>query len=161
MEFGIEPKEKPRSLWPFVLAGAVIVGLLLLAAGVFSHHAARNAPSAKPLPLGPVEQSYASNVKFENLQMSRFENMFHQQVTYVVGDIYNSGNRTVADVAITVEFDNVQGQVVLRQTLRPMEPQMVPIQPGQRQAFQLAFDQVPEDWNMVYPAIHITGLLLR
>ena len=162
MEFGVEPsKGKRRSLWLYLLAGAVIVGLLLLVFWTPSQHMAQPAPSAKPLPFGPGEQSYAANVKFENLKMSRFENMFKQQVTYLAGDIHNSGNRTVADVEISVEFRNIENQVVLRQTLRPMEPKPVAITPGQRQSFQLGFDQVPDDWNENYPTIRITGLLLR
>jgi len=162
MEFGVEPtQDKPRSLWPLMLAGAVIVGGLLLAFGLLPPHVTPSAPGEKPLPFGPAEQGYAANVKFENPKMSRFENLFKQQVTYVAGDICNSGNRTVADVQITVEFHNIENQVVLRQTLRPMEPKPVAIPPGQRQSFQMGFDQVPDDWNMVYPTIRITGLALR
>ena len=161
MEFGVEPKEKRRSLWLYLLAGAVIAGVLLVVFWTPSQHVAQVTPNIKPLPFGPAEQSYAANVKFENLKMSRFENMFKQQVTYLAGDIFNSGDRTVADVQITVEFHNIQNQVVLHQTLRPMEPNPVAIPPGQRQSFQLGFDEVPGDWNENYPTIRITGLLLR
>lgn len=161
MEFGLEPKEKRRSLWPFLLAGAAIVVVLLLAFGFLSHQSAKRAPIAKPLPFGPAEQHYASNVQFQNLSMSRFANMFHQEVTYLMGDIYNGGNRTVTNLEVTVEFQNVQKQVVLRQTVRPMGPKPAPIGPGQQQSFRLGFDQVPSDWNMVYPKIRVTGLALR
>lgn len=161
MEFGVEPKEKHRPLWPFLVAGAVIVVVLIFAFGLVSHHSAREAPGTKPLPFGPAEQSYAANVKFENLTMSRFENMFHQQVTYVMGDIQNEGNRTVGNLAITLEFRNIQNQVVFRQTVRPLGPNPTPLQPGQIQSFRLGFDQIPPDWNEQDPNIHVTGLVLH
>ncbi len=162
MELGVEPPpKKRRPLWLFLLAGAGIIGLLLLVFWTPSHQVPRPAPRPKPLPFGPAERGYADKVKFQNLKMSRFENMFKQQVTYVAGVIDNGGDRTVRDVEITVEFHNVENQVVLSQTLRPMEPKPVAIPPGQGQTFRLAFDQIPDGWNEDYPTIRITGLLLR
>lgn len=161
MPLGIEPSEKHRPLWPFLLAGAAIVALVLLGFGLTSRHAARQAPATKPLPFGPAERSYASNLKFENLQLSRFENMFHQQVTYLAGDVYNAGNRTIDNLEVSVEFQNVEGQVVYREKVRPLGPDPTPLQPGARQTFRLGFDQIPADWNEAEPTIRVTGLALH
>jgi hypothetical protein len=161
MEFGIEPREKSRPMWPFLLAGAAMVVLALIGFGLFSHQTVTRAPRTKPLPFGRAEQSYAANVRFQDLKMSRFENMLHQQVTYLVGNIENTGNRTIGDLEITVEFRNVQNQVVLRQSVRPLESRPVPIQAGQQRAFQVGFDGVPADWNEQYPAIRVSGLVLE
>lgn len=161
MPFEMEPTERNRSLWPFLVAGAVIVVVVLVAFGLFSSQPAGHAPAARPLPFGSAEQGYAPNVQFQNLHMSRFANMLHQQVTYVMGDINNSGNRTIGDLEITLEFKNVQGQVVYRRTVRPLEPNPMPIGPGQRRSFDLGFDQVPDDWNEAYPTIRVTGLVLQ
>jgi len=158
---GVDSGEKSRPLWPFLLAGTAIVVLVLLGFGLASRHAARQAPAAKPLPFGPAEQSYAKNLQFENLKMSRFENMFHQQVTYLAGDVFNTGIRTVGNLEIGVEFRNIQNQVVLRQKVRPLGPSPTPLEPGERHSFRLGFDQVPAAWNEQYPAIRVTGLALH
>jgi hypothetical protein len=155
------PGEKRRSLWPFLVGGAIIVVVVLVIFGFFSGPSGSNAPSAKALPFGPADQSYAADVKFENLRMSRFANILHQQVTYVMGDIYNAGNRTIGDLQINMEFRDVEGKVVYQETLRPLEPNPVPIRPGERRSFQLAFDQIPSDWNEANPTIRVTGLVLQ
>ena len=113
------------------------------------------------LPFGPAEQSYVSHVRFEHPNMSRFANMLRQEVTYVTGDIYNDGNRTIANLQVTMEFRNVQNQIVYRKTVRPLGADPQPIGPGQMRSFDLGFDQIPDTWNEVYPTIHVTGLLLK
>lgn len=161
MAFEAQSTEERRRLWPLLLAGAAIVLVLLVIFGSASHPNSPQAPSPKPLPFGAPEQSYASRVGFQNIQLSRFENMFKQQVTYVDGDIVNAGNRTIGDLEINVQFRNVQNQVVMQQTMRPLEPQPIPIGPGQQRSFRLAFEQVPDDWDMQNPTIRVTGLLLQ
>lgn len=161
MPFEVEPTEKRRRLWPFLVLGAVVIVGVLVFFGFFSGQSGRTAPSAKTLPFGPAEQSYAANVKFENLHVSRFANILHQQVTYVMGEIDNAGNRTIGDLEINVEFRDVEGKIVYQEKLRPLEPNPVPIRPGERRSFQLAFDQIPSDWNEANPTIRITGLILQ
>jgi hypothetical protein len=160
VNFKIEPSEKPRSLWPFLLIGAVVVVVLLLVFG-WVERPGPAGPVEKPLPFGAAEQAYAGNVKFENMKMSRFANFLNQEVTYLDVDIDNQGNRSIAALAVTVEFRNIENQVVKRQTLRPLGEQAAPIAPGERRSFRLAFEQIPDDWNMQYPNIKVTGLVLR
>lgn len=161
MPFEAEPTEKHRSLWPFLIAGAVIVVAVLVGFGLFSTHTARHSPATMPLPFGPTEQAYVSNVRFEHPKMSRYANMLHQEVTYVTGDIYNDGNRTITNMQVTMEFRDVQNQVVYTKSVRPMGANPKPIAPGQMRAFDLGFDQIPDTWNEVYPKIRVTGLLLK
>ncbi len=160
VNFKVEPEEKPRSLWPFLLIGAVVVVVLVVVFG-WLERPGPPGPSAKPLPFGAAEQVYAGNVKFENLKMSRFANFLNQDVTYLDVDIVNGGDRAIADLAITVEFRNIESQVVKRQTLRPLDEHAAPIAAGERRSFRLAFEQIPDDWNMQYPKIQVTGLVLR
>jgi hypothetical protein len=160
VNFQIDPVEKRRSLWPFLLIGAGVVILLLALFGLLGR-SGRPERAAKPLPFGAAEQAYAKNVKFENPKMSRFANMLNQDVTYVDGDIVNQGNRSIAALEVTVVFRNVENRVVKRQTVRPLHPGAAPIAPGEHRPFRLAFDQIPDDWNMQYPNMQVTGLLLR
>jgi hypothetical protein len=160
VNFKIESEEKPRSLWPFLLIGALVVVALLLVFG-WLERPGPPGPAAKPLPFGAAEQVYAGKVKFESLKMSRFANFLNQEVTYLDGDIVNQGDRSIAELAVTVEFRNIENQVVMRQTLRPVNEHAAPIAPGEHRSFRLAFEQIPDDWNMQYPNIRVTGLVLR
>ena len=116
---------------------------------------------AKPLPVGAAEQAHAGKVKLESLKMSRFANFLNQEVTYLDGDIVNGGDRPIAAIAVTVEFRNIENKVVLRQTQRPLNDHAAPLAPGERRPFRLAFEQIPDDWNMQYPSMQVTGLVLR
>lgn len=160
VNFEVSPSEKRRSMWPFLLIGAAVVIVVVVLLGVLGGPA-RPGPARKPLPFGAAEQAYAPNVKFTNPKMSRFANMLNQDVTYVDGEIVNEGNRSIAALAVTVVFRNVENKVVKRQTVRPLHPGAAPIAPGERRPFRLAFDQIPDSWNMRYPDMQVTGLVLR
>jgi hypothetical protein len=161
VNFKVDPGEKQRSLWPFLLIGAVVVVVLVLVFSWLGGRPAGPAPEAKPLPFGATEQAYAGKIKFENLKMSRFANMFNQEVTYLDGDMVNEGDRSVAGLQVTVVFRDIENNVVLRQTVRPLNGRAAPLAPGERRPFRLAFEQIPDSWNMQYPSIQVTGLVLR
>jgi hypothetical protein len=161
VKFEVDPGEKQRSLWPFLLIGAAVVVVLVLVFGWVEQRPGGPGPVVKPLPFGAAEQAYAGKVKFENLKMSRFANFLNQEVTYLDGDMVNGGDRPVAAIAVTLEFRNIENKVVLRQTQRPLEESAAPLAPGERRPFRLAFEQIPDDWNMQYPSMQVTGLMLR
>ncbi len=161
MDFEVQSTEKPRGRWPFLLIGAAVVVVLVVLFSWVSRQTGRQSPGQARLPFGPAEQAYAPNVKFENLKMSRFANMLNQDVTYLAGEVVNQGNRTIADLQVTVEFRNQQNQVVLREARRLLGFEPVPIPPGGREAFRIGFDKVPSDWNVHYPNIQVTGLVLH
>jgi hypothetical protein len=161
VNFEVGPTEKRRSLWPFLVIGAAIVVVVLLALGWLGKESARQSPAQKPLPFGSAEQSYAPQLKFENLKMSRFANMFDQEVTYIAGDVVNQGNRTIADLQVTVVFRSVQNKVVRREVVRLLGMRPQPIPPGGKQSFRVGFEQVPDTWNMRDPDMRVSGLLFQ
>lgn len=161
MPFEEKPTEKHRSLWPYLIAGAVIVVAVVVGLGLFSTHKAKHSPATTSLPFGPAEKAYVSNVRFEQPKMSRYANMLHQEVTYVTGEIYNNGNRTIANMQVTMQFHDVQNHVVYSKSVRPLGANPKPLGPGQMRSFDLGFDQIPDTWNEVYPTIQVTGLLLK
>lgn len=161
MNFEVKTGEKPRSRWPFVLIGALVV---IVAVGLFfffGGQPAQKSEKAKPLPFNAAAQAYAPNVKFEKLKLSRFANMFNQEVTYLAGDVVNQGNRTIANLQVTLEFRNVENKVVMKKTRKMLGTRPSPIPPGGRQSFRLGFEGIPKDWNMRNPSIQVTGLVLK
>lgn len=146
---------------PF-LVGAVVV-LIVFGAFYFalSFSGTSNSTVQKPLSFGPAEQEYVTNIKFENLNLSGFENMLHQKVTYLSGDISNKGPRTIRAAEITVEFYDQSNKVALRDRRRVIGDNTRPLESGETESFQIGFEAIPDSWNHKFPAIHITGLDLE
>ena len=119
------------------------------------------ATAQKSLAFGSAERAYVQQIKFENLSLSGFENMLHQQVTYLNGDISNTGSRTIQGAEVTVEFFDQNDKVALRDTRRIIGKDTRPLESGETRDFQLGFEAIPNGWNHKFPAIHITGLDLE
>jgi hypothetical protein len=146
------------------LAGAVIVALVVGVAVLWSSHESKVTPTAAPaLPMGPPEQAYVPQIKFSRpaTPMSRATNFLNQEVTYVFGTAENDGPRTVNQIQVTLEFHDVFNQVVLRDTETLLPPHTPAIPPGQSYDFQLNYEHLPEQWDMQYPTMTITGLDLK
>ena len=142
---------------------AVVIATLILAAVVyyFGFHTAPPAPSqqaAIQLPFGADEQAYASKLELGNFAMSRAENYLHQEVTYLDGDIRNNGDRTLRNVAVTVEFQDELQQIALRDSQPVLPGVSAQLAPGQTAHFQISFDHVPASWNMQMPSVRVTGI---
>ena len=156
------PAEERSRLPVAFLAGIVIVTLLIGAAALFSRYAAPSANEEdKPLPVGPEEQAYASQIHLLEPKMSRAANFLNQEVTYIFGTVENGGNRKVKQIEITLEFHDPFNQVVLRDKQRLFLPTAPPMAPGQQRDFQVPYEHISAEWNNVYPTIRVTGLQLN
>jgi hypothetical protein len=157
----LEPEDRNRLAVSFTV-GLVIVLLVFGGFYLAMRFSGQSKPaSEKPLAFGPAEQSYVANLNFENLEMSAFENMLHQKVTYLNGDISNRGTRTVRAADITVEFYGAANKLVLRETHRIIGNGTRPLETGETRAFQIGFEAIPASWNHQFPAIRVTGLDLE
>jgi hypothetical protein len=153
------PSEERSRLPIAFVGGLVIVTLLLGAAVLLSRYSTPVGPQVlKPLPMGPAEQAYASQVHFLEPKMSRAANFLNQEVTFVFGTLENGGNRRIKQIEITLEFHDPFNQVVLRDTQRLFSPGAAPLGPGQQRDFQVGYEHVSAQWNNVYPSIRISGL---
>lgn len=161
MPFEIQPREKPRSLWPAIGLGVVVLALIALAITWLGRGSPAPSTAPQNLPFGSPERAYAPQLKFENLNLSRFANMFDQEVTYVAGDVENQGNRTVLDVQVTFVFQDVNGKLVHAETVPLLGLRPVPIPPGGKQSFRVGFEQLPDTWNMRDPDLRVSGLILK
>jgi hypothetical protein len=157
----MEEEGKHGFAGPFLI-GAVIMAILFAVFYLAMGHSEQPSPVAqKPLAFGAAEQSYVAEIKFENLNLSAFENMFHQKVTYLNGEMTNSGPRTIRAAEVTVEFHDSGNRVVLRDTRRIIGGSIRPLAGGEKQAIQIGFESIPASWNGQFPAMRISGLNLQ
>lgn len=153
--------DRSRMGGPF-LVGAVVVVLVFGALYLAIRFSGGSTSTVqKPLPFGAVEQAYVAEITFENLNMSSFENMLHQKVTYLDGDISNKGSRTIRAAEVTVEFYDQQNKLALRDTRRIIGDNTQPLESGETQDFRIGFEVIPDTWNHKFPSIRITGLGLE
>lgn len=174
MEENREPltleEKSPLGRWRLPLAVAVIVGLALL--GLIAW-LVRPAPGERPAaipatlpPLSAEAEAYVSQIEFSGLQLSRWENFLGQNVIYLDGTVTNHGPRRILALDLTLEFLDLQKQVVLRESLRAVgrkEPfeRSAALPPGQSRSFRAAFEHLPADWDHALPRITVSGLLLE
>lgn len=157
----IPSAERSRLPVAFVI-GLVIVALLVGAAVLLSRYSTPAGPEAlKPLPMGPTEQAYASQIHFLEPKMSRAANFLNQEVTFIFGTMENGGNRRIKQIEITLEFHDPFNQVVLRDKQRLFSQYDAPLTAGQQRDFQVGYEHISAQWNNVYPTIRVTGLDLN
>ena len=153
---------KKREMPVAFLAGIAIVAIVVAGAVFWSAHSGSATPTApQALPMGAAEQAYASQITFSEPKMSRAANFLNQEVTFVFGTVQNNGPRTVNQIQVTLEFHDVFNQVVLRDSQRLFPDRTAPLAPGQQFDFQLSYEHVPEQWNMHYPTVRVSGLDLK
>jgi hypothetical protein len=143
-----------------VVAIAVVVGLVLIAAFLL-REPTRTAPQIPP---------YASKLKISDLKMSQAQNFVGASVTYIDGNISNSGDKIVSHTVVRVTFRDSYGQVAqieevpikLLQTSGPypdtVDLAAAPLAPGQTKPFRLIFEHVSEQWNQAYPELQIVAV---
>jgi len=153
-----------RSWLPWTIAGGVIL-LGLVALIVFSgRHQALPQPGGAQL---AQPDPYAANLTIANVKMSEAANFAGGKVTYIDGEITNSGPKTLTGVTVQLGFHNELGELSQKETMainliRTREPYVdtqpvsaAPIQPGQQREFRLILDHVTMDWNQQYPEIRV------
>jgi hypothetical protein len=155
-------REDKSRLGISLLVGLAVVLLVFGAFSLAMRYSGESKPVAlKPLPFSPAEQAYVGNIQFEHLEMSGFENMLHQKVTFMNGDISNKGTRTIRAADVTVQFYNTADKVIKRETRRIVGNGTRPLESGETRTFQIGFEAIPEDWNHQFPKLQVSGLDLE
>jgi hypothetical protein len=158
------PGEQPADRGPSRFALMVAAAAVLIVLAAFYLWPGRQSPSrggaqeAHP-PFGPEERAYATKIRIENMAMSRAENFLNQEVTILAGELVNTGERTLREVELTVEFDDAMNQIALREPRLALHSVNPPLGPGERRAFDVSFEHIPSQWNMQQPVVRVTGLL--
>jgi hypothetical protein len=117
-----------------------------------------DAPQQAHFAFGAAEQAYATSVHIENVALTRAENFIHQEVTTLTADLVNSGSRSLRGVEITITFSDDMNQIALRESRAVVASPNPPLAAGERRQFDIAFEHIPNSWNMQQPLARITGL---
>jgi hypothetical protein len=155
---------------PWIIAAAVvIVGL-----GVWIVVGDRANPDSPVASTGMAPPDpYAASLPISGLQMSEADSFSGAKVTYIDGQISNTGNRTLTAITVQVGFHSDVGQYAQRlavplSLIRTRQPYIdiesvsaAPIEPGQHRDFRLIFDAVPADWNQQYPELRVISVHSR
>jgi hypothetical protein len=159
-----EIDQEERSRFPAALAAGAVVVLLVAGAIVLLSHFITPPRQAADvtLPFGAAEQAYASQVHFQNLQLSHSNNLLNQEFTYVGGIVSNDGPRAVDAIEVVIEFHDAFHQVILRETERPIRRTDMPLRVAEQREFQITIEQgIPSQWDQQYPSIRVAGLSLE
>jgi hypothetical protein len=158
------PGEQPPERGPFSFALMVAAaGLVIVLAG-FYLWPGRQSPSRAGSqqvhpPFGPEERAYAAKIAIENLALSRAENFLNQEVTILAGDLVNTGDRSLREIELTVEFSDDMNQIALRESRLALTSASPAQEPGERRPFDVSFEHIPTSWNMQLPTVRVSGLL--
>jgi len=153
-------RETGRQFGVALLAGLVVVVVISVGA-YFLLRGGAGAPGAlPPLPWGAAEQAYAAQIKFGNFNLTRATNMLKMEITNVDGAIQNGGDKSVVDVEVALEFEDLSHKVIFRDSRRILTGAPA-LAAGETRAFRLSFDNVPAGWNQVPPKFTITGMQLQ
>ena len=152
---------------PWIVAAFVIVlglGFLIVAGG-------RSQPDASANSTGmAAADPYATKLSITGLQMSEATSFSGAKVTYIDGQLANTGDKALAAITVQVGFHSDVGQFAQRVALplsfiRTRQPYVdtepvsaAPIEPGQTRDFRLIFDTVPADWNLQFPEIRVISV---
>ena len=152
---------------PWIVAAAVVIlglGILVVVGG-------RSTPGDSAAGTGmATADPYAAKLSISGLQMSEATSFSGAKVTYIDGQIANTGDRTLTAITVQVGFHSDVGQFAQRVALplsfiRTRQPYVdtepvsaAPIEPGQTRDFRLIFDTVPADWNLQFPEIRVISV---
>ena len=159
------PVEEERDSSRLIIAGAVAVVIAVMVAIAFF---LRESP--KPV---KVASPYIASLKLSDFKMSAEENFIGATVSYIEGDITNTGDKAVTHVMVEVTFQDSIGQLAQREEvplrvvrtngayLEPVDLSVVPLGPGKTEPFRLTFDSISTQWNHAYPDIRVTDVTVK
>jgi hypothetical protein len=161
----VNPTNEPaQSNFRPILIGLVIVIVVVGAIAL----AFRSEPKKAAEP-----SSYASNLKFSDLKVSAAQNFAGATVSYLDGQIANTGNQTVIHALVQVTFRDDMGQTAQKEELpihvlriggpydEAVDLNMSPLLPGQSKPFRLTLEDISAQWNHAYPDMQVTQVVVK
>lgn len=139
---------------------SIVFGLaMILILGAFGWLTFGPKPAPPPPPVLTDEaKQYLGNLALSDVHMQASESMVNQRVIEILGSIANKGNRLVKLAEVTCVFRDYSGAEVKRERVAIVGASGVGLAPGVSKPFRLAFDDVPQTWNEVMPALVIAQI---
>ena len=121
---------------------------------------------------GPADQTnpYVSKLQLSSLHMATAENFAGGTVTYIEGNLANTGDRKLTDARVEVQFKNALGEVSQKEQLPltillPNAPyvdygplERAPLGPGQARGFRLTLEHITADWDGQIPQVRVVSV---
>lgn len=156
------PRDKPQTSVITLVVAAVVVlamaGSIWFLSTPLQNKTQPSGHEMGVMKMGPAEQDYAKNLRFEKIGLSRAENFLHQEVTTLNGEVVNGGALPVQGLFVTTEFSDDLNQIVLRETRGVLGVPLVELAPGERREFAISFEHVPSSWNRQEPVLRVASL---
>ncbi len=143
--------DEERSSAVYVVAAATVMAVVIAVVVLLSRGVERPSPAASAM--GEEQNAYLRQITVADASMSAAENFLGHRVTYLDAKVTNRGTKTIRELELELTFVDTLGQVVLRETARPVTSQILPLKPGETRAFQVSFEHMPVDWNQAPPTI--------
>jgi hypothetical protein len=141
--------DRGRSLLPLIFGISAAIAVLL--AGVaWLMHARLTRPAVRP-PLSAEARDYLAQIEVTDARMSAAETPLGTTETYLDAHVVNRGPRTVRQLDLQLEFEDMMKQVVLQQVSRPVTENTAPLKPGETRNLHITFDHMPAEWNQAPP----------
>jgi hypothetical protein len=112
----------------------------------------------------PPELSEEARAYLPSLALSKDTGMeakqdaLGQTLLEITGSITNNGGRVCESVEVNVVFRDPDGVEIDRQRSAIVDRRAGPLEPGETQQFRMAFDNVSEYWNQVFPSLFISQI---
>jgi hypothetical protein len=145
---GVSDQGRSPVLMIFVISAA-IAGILALA-GWWMHGRLTTPPVRSPM--SSEAQEYLQQIAVTDARMSAADTPLGTAVTYLDAQIANKGSQTVRELDLRLEFVDLAGQMVLRQTAHPVTNHTPGLKPGEVRNLHITFDHMPAEWNQAPPA---------
>jgi hypothetical protein len=143
------------------LASIAGAGLVIVIAALLLYWLGISRRSESPSALAEEQRAYLQQIVVSGPHMSAADNFLGHTVTYLDAQMTNKGTRTVNHVQLEMEFVDMLGQVVLRETNRPVNAQTPALKPGETRTFQVSFEHMPLEWNQAPPRIGVKLVAFR
>jgi len=150
-----------ESNWRPIFMGVIMVVVVVGVIAFLTRSSPKSAAAPDP---------YAASLQISDLKMSAAENFVGASVTYLDGNLTNTGDKTVTHAVVRLGFKDSLGQIAqnedipvrVLQTTGPypdtVDLSAAPLAAHQSKPFRLTLEHVTDSWNREYPELKIVSI---
>lgn len=148
----------PESLRKIPLVPLICGLVVVVCLGVVGFYFSRPARQPNTGEATAEAKSYLSNLALSDVSIQASENFMKQQVVEVKGNIANNGPKTLQSIEVYCIFSDVSAHEIHRERVPILSTKEPALRPGERRAFRLPFDALPDGWNQAMPRLVIAQI---